>query len=162
MAGGTFFARMDELSAMVGVGSLTARVEFDQIYAHRQHEDLTLKHVIGGPKFLERALYENIPEFLQLVANSVLRDGPKSGMIFVAEDLASKAANNAPKRVIGDRVLSNSAHPVVIDDGTVVYDRAPVDGRISKEEIKERNEAFQIDPKHWYGRWPRVIGGPTT
>jgi hypothetical protein len=149
---------MDELAAIVGAGTLTARVEFDQAYAHRQHEDLTFRHAIGGPKFLERALFENIPEYMELIARSVLRDGPKGGMILVAEDIASKAANNAPKRVIGDRVLSNSAHPVVIDDGTIVYDRAPVDGRISKAEIRERNEAFQTDPKHWYGRWPRVIG----
>jgi hypothetical protein len=154
----TFTARMKELSAMVGSGRLAVQVTFDQAYAHRQHEDLTLKHKIGGAKYLERALFDNIPEYMELIARSVLRDGPRGGMILVAEDLASKASDNAPKRLRGPNVLSKSAHPVVTDDGTVVYDRAPVAARLTEQEIAARNEALQTDPDHWYGRWPRVIG----
>jgi len=156
---GDFQAHMDELSAKVGAGTLTAQVQFDQVYAHRQHEDLAFKHVIGGPKFLERALYENIPEYMELVARSVLRDGPVGGMILVAEDIATKASNNAPKRGVGGgNVLANSAHPSVNDDGALVYDRPALAPRLDEKAIEARNEALQLDPDHWYGRWPRVIG----
>jgi hypothetical protein len=38
-----------------------------EAYAIVQHEDSTLKHTVGGPKFVERALYQVAPGYLDQV-----------------------------------------------------------------------------------------------
>lgn len=155
---GTFQERMDELAAHVGVGTLTVQVSFDQVYAHRQHEDLAFKHIHGGgAKYLERALFEGQVEYLTITADSVLDDLDR-GMIEVAELLALKAAKNAPVRgAEGANVLKNSDHPIVLDNDVIVYDRPPLEPRLTQKEIVARNERLQ-DPHHWYGRWPPLGG----
>src|SRR5205807_5406674 len=111
---GDFSARMDMLAAEVGFGTITAKVEFDQAYAHRQHEDLTLQHHGGGgSKYLERALFDGIPNYMHAIAESVLHD-PKTAMIAVAEGIAERASHNAPHRSGG---LTGSDHASVLDNG---------------------------------------------
>ena len=42
--------------------TLAAGHHHENVYAIRQHEDLTLKHTVGGPKFLERPAFAVAPE----------------------------------------------------------------------------------------------------
>lgn len=148
----TFEMRMDQLATEIGIGTLTAKVEYDQVYAHRQHEDMTYKHPQGGgAQYLRRALYDNTPEMMEQIARGVFRD-IKTAMISTAELLADKASNNAPKRA---HILDNSDHPTVLDDGVVVYDRPPLMPRLTEEQIEALNEELQ-DPHHYYGAWPPI------
>jgi hypothetical protein len=150
---GDFTERIDMLAAHVGSGTLTSKVEFDQPYAHKQHEDLTFKHTHGGgSKYLERALFDGLPNYMAAIAGSVLID-PKTAMVAVAEGIAERASNNAPHRSGG---LSGSDHPSVTDNGDLVYDRPPATPRRSEETIEEYNKDLQ-DPRHYYGAWPPVL-----
>jgi hypothetical protein len=55
-------------------GQLEAAIVVDGLpYAVRQHEDLTLNHDDGGPKFLERAVDETADEVGQIVTAAVRR-----------------------------------------------------------------------------------------
>lgn len=149
-----FDVRFGELRAMVGYGILEAKVEFDQAYAHRQHEDLAFKHPHGGgPQYLRRALYENVDEYMTILTEGVFIDLTTSMMV-VSEHLASNAEHNAPQRSGG---LSGSAHPSVSDDEVVIFDRPPRVGRRGPEEIERENMALQ-DPHHYYGEWPPPYG----
>ena len=148
--------RIDQLMAEVGEGRLTGKVEFDQAYAHRQHEDLAFKHPHGGgPKFLEAALYESIPENMTLIANSVLRDNVRSGVILATENVATRASAKAPRRDRGESALRRSDHPTVTDGHEVIYSRPPRVHHLTPEEIEDRNMELQDSPRHYYGTWPQ-------
>jgi hypothetical protein len=148
---GTFVARIRELRAQVGDGEWDAIVEFNQVYAHRQHEEMAWVHPHGGgPKYLERALYENIPEYMELIAANLLYD-IEFGMREVAEHLADLASGKAPERM-GD--LRHSDHPSVTHNGELVYDRPPLRERKSQAQIEADNRAMNFNPRHWYGAWP--------
>lgn len=72
-----------DLRSAVANGVVPARPEGEQVvarivvdglpYAVRQHEDLTLRHDDGGPKFLERAVVETREQVVQIVAAAVRR-----------------------------------------------------------------------------------------
>jgi hypothetical protein len=133
-----FSARIRELAVTIGFGTLTGRVEVDQVYAHRQHEDVLLKHPRGGGAFyLTRPLTEHMRSYLERIADSVLEEGgPVVGMIEVVEDLSDQVRQNAPFEF---GFLQDSGHPSVVDDGMIVYDRPPIAPRLTHEEIKELN-----------------------
>lgn len=151
----TFIERIEELKKEIGYGTLTMKVEYNQAYAHRQHEDLAFKHPHGGgPKFLERALFENEAEYMSILAGSVFT-GLKAGATLTAEHLATESVKRAPHRA---GMLRGSAHPSVTDNEVVVYDRPPIIPRLGPEEIEALNMALQ-DPHHYYGTWPPVGGG---
>lgn len=158
---GDFVERMRELAARVGVGSLTGVVEFDQPYAHVQHEDLEYVHDRGGPLYLRRAMFEHIPVYMEILAETVLED-PERSMIGATEWIAKRAVENAPARnarYIGDLgTLKASDSVVVKHDGGTVYHRPASRARLTGDEIAAINEELQISPAHWYGRWPKVIG----
>jgi len=147
----TFNARIDELIARVGVGDVVGRVEVNQVYAHRQHEELDVKHPRGGgPKYLERPLFELSPLFYQHIADELLASGVVAPMIEDAELLASRASAVAPR--LFDH-LAHSMHPSVTDDGTIVYDRSPLVPRQTQRQLVAEKEAA-LPPKHYYGHWP--------
>jgi hypothetical protein len=54
-------------------GDLEVSVGSDLPYAVVQHEDLTLRHDDGGPKFLERAVQQSAGEVAAIVAAEVRR-----------------------------------------------------------------------------------------
>lgn len=148
----SFDVRIEELKLKVGDGLLDIRVEFNQAYAHRQHEDLTFKHPHGGgPQYLRKALYEGVGVYLTFLAQGVLSTDLDSAAIAVSEMFANRASNNAPVRAAN---LRGSAHPSVISNGAVIYDRPPAIPRLDPEEIEAINMELQ-DPHHYYGRWPR-------
>lgn len=47
------------LANAMGTRQPVVIVSYDTPYARRQHEDTTLRHSIGGPKFLENAVKDN-------------------------------------------------------------------------------------------------------
>lgn len=50
---------------------LAAAVSSDLPYAVRQHEDLSLRHDDGGPKYLENAVHDRAQDVVGLVAAEV-------------------------------------------------------------------------------------------
>lgn len=143
---GDFFERIDELREKVGHGTLSGKVEVDQVYAHYQHEDLTLNHPRGGQgKYLEGPLLAGSEDWMRTVAKQVLEEGPADGMKEVVERVSDKVELHAP--VEFDH-LRRSGHPTVTDDGTVVYDRAPKVGRLSEEELKAERRGIHTPTDH--------------
>jgi hypothetical protein len=141
----TFFDRIDDLAEQVGVGSLQMKVVVDQVYAHYQHEGVSmhgrpLTHPHGGQDFyLRDPLYNKIDERMQKLADATLsEDGSKlkSAMIDAAEELSEDVFELAPKEF---NDLAESGHPSVTDDGATIYDRPPRVGRLSEEQLKAKS-----------------------
>lgn len=125
---------LQKLIDEVGHGDLQSKLIVDQAYAQAQHEELTWKHPHGGrAKYLEAPLMENSDELLQIMADHLIGltgSDIKDGMIKVAEKMSTFVEDNAPKD-IGVHELARSGHPMVYDDGVVIYDRAPKVPRVS-------------------------------
>jgi hypothetical protein len=135
MMASTFGARIDDLIHSVGSGHLVGKVEVDQLYAHRQHEELGWQHPRGGgPKYLQAPLFEHYPGMLNRVADTVLStEGPKIGMIQAMDSLSDDVAVRAPI-LLG--FLRLSGHPSVVDDNVVVFDRPPAVPRLTEQELE--------------------------
>jgi len=134
---GTFVERIGHLAREIGFGDLRGRVEFDQIYAAYQHNDLSLKHPHGGQgNYLGGTLLENSGRYMRMLADmAVTPDGSQleDAMVAVVEDLSARSESRAPIQ-FGN--LRNSGHPSVTDRGSVVYDRPPRSPRLSEAEIR--------------------------
>lgn len=131
---GDFDDRMAELAARVGRGKLTGSVEVDQVYAQFQHERLDLKHPNGGQaKYLEEPLYANTDRYMERLTEAVLGGDLNQAMIQNVEHLSGQVEKKAPVD-LGN--LRESGHPVVVSDGVTVYDRAPVQRRLTEQELK--------------------------
>lgn len=129
---GDFAERIDVLEELVGEGNLTGKLKVDQVYAHYQHERMDLKHPHGGQaKFLETALHRG--SYFEDIAGRILEGGGRQAMIHAVEDLDDNSAEITPKEAT---VLARSGHPTVIDNGSVVYDRAPEVPRLSDAELR--------------------------
>ena len=126
---------------MVGNGQrLTGSVTVDQIYAHRQHEDLSYHHARGGSaKYLEKPLMDHYRDYLGGYAKTVLHDGGQSAMKRSMEHLSDQVEETAP-REWGD--LRSSGHPAVTQGGRTIYDRAPKAARLTAEELKAKSRAI--------------------
>jgi len=133
-----FNERLDQLQAMIGEGLLSGKVEYDQAYAHRQHEDLQLKHEHGGQgQFLTEPLLTRQDELLQKIADKVLEEeGLKRGMTEAVEDLATSSADKVP---LEHGTLRASSHPTVESNGELIYDR-PFQRRLTDEELDKEHE----------------------
>lgn len=131
-----FFDRIDELAEMVGHGELVGRVEVDQLYAARQHNELSWNHPRGGQAlYLTEPLMNNFERYFEDIARTLLDAGPEPGMVRSVEDLAEEGgvATHAPVLYSN---LRASGHPSVTSDGVTVYDRPPRQHRLSEEELK--------------------------
>lgn len=176
----TFFARIDELANRVGDGHLIGVVEVNQVYAHRQHEELLWEHPRGGKaKYLEDPMVGGSEAHARTLAKHLLDpEGPRLGMQEVVEDVARDVYDDAP-REFGD--LRNSAHPSVVsgghvnhldegkvqvDGGEIVYDRPPLVPRLDETELREKNRlrdaghrSYPLDhPQHIANRIMRAAG----
>lgn len=134
----TFDVRMKQLQAEIGFGTLRGVIEVDQIYAHYQHEDLTLEHKYGGQgKFLSTALLARMDGTFRTLADSVLEGRLTSTMIAVTEEVAEAAKVITPilpaPGVAG--ILRKSYHVTVTDDGVTVYDKPPEVPRLLQKTI---------------------------
>lgn len=129
---------MRELRARVDSDDLTGRVEVDQVYAKKQHEDLTLRHPRGGgPRYLGQPLLDNRDDYLERIARTVLDDGGVAGMRSAMDDLAGSGGVLTHAPVLwGD--LRRSGHPSVLSGSRLVYDREPLARRLTEEELRAK------------------------
>jgi hypothetical protein len=119
------------LKDLVGLNELVGSVEVDQVFAHNQHEELGYRHLHGGQaKYLEEPFFARVEEYLANIAV----DFPEvnAAMIENMTDLAEQVYQKAPHGFFG--VLRGSAHPTVVSDGVLIYDRPPIWPRLSEAE----------------------------
>jgi hypothetical protein len=132
----TFGDRLDVLKEMVGSGDLTGKVVVDQVYAQRQHEELSWSHPRGGQAlYLGQPLLDNHPRYFQAYAGRLLDDGGEQAFVDSMEDLAEDGGVATRAPVLYSN-LRASGHPSVTSDGVTVYDRPPRQHRLSEEELR--------------------------
>lgn len=143
----SFDERIDHLSEQVGHGTLSMKLEVDQVYAHYQEVGADFRHPEGGQAFyLRDTLYVDNDKHLEsLAARAVTPEGSelKSAAIGVSEDLSQGVFKRAPLE-FGD--LKASGHPTVTDDGAVIYDRPPNVHRLSEEELRIKHGVRRLFP----------------
>lgn len=109
---GEVIERLGLIDHHIGGGPLIGKVVVDQVFAHRQHEDLTLDHPFGGgPKYLEGPLFHRYPLYLEALAKTVLDVGgprPADAMTEIVHDLIEKGQDAAPGPVPGFPILRDS------------------------------------------------------
>lgn len=134
---------------------ITGRVEVDQVYAHYQHEHPEFHHPDGGQAFyLSEPLFAKAERYLRHVADSVVTShgvNARQAMIENMEDLSREVYERAPWE-FGD--LRASGHPIVEEDGTVVYDREPLCKRLDPEELAIKSHLRYLFDPHRYDRRP--------
>jgi hypothetical protein len=122
---------LQRLIDSIGHGDIVSKCIVDQVYAQRQHEELTWKHPHGGrAKYLEVPLFENSTKVVQIVAEHFLTQtgsNIQQGMVEVSEMMSQWVVDNAPRL---EDELENSGHPQVFDNGIPIYDRTPKVPRI--------------------------------
>lgn len=156
MGQGTFGDGIDRLRDSVGGGKLVGTVEVNQVYAHYQHAHPEFAHPDGGKAFyLRDPLFAGAGDYLEQLATSAWDESGHSelneAMIANMEDLSLQVFVEAP---VEFNDLRRSGHPVVTDDGAVVYDRAPEVGRLSKDDLKLKTRIRNIvDPHRYRGSW---------
>ena len=142
MAAPAFDERMAELAESVGEGVLRGSVEVDQVYARYQHEGLDLRHPQGGQaKYLESPLYEKHRDYYQRLAEHVLDGGLSQAMIENVESLSLEVYDKAPFE-FGD--LKASGHPTVTRDGAILYDRAPMQARLTDQQLRAKHKLRRL------------------
>jgi hypothetical protein len=120
---------VDRVREQVGQGVLRGRLVVDQPYAQTQHESVWFKHPRSGQaKFLEVPVFAEATRYCQHLADHVLAGDLIGAMRDNVEDLSSQVQRFAP---VDSGALRESGHPIVEDNGRVVYDRPPVQPRES-------------------------------
>lgn len=167
---GTFSERLAELRDRTGYheGNLRGQVVVDQVYAHYQHEHLEFRHPRGGiAKYLEVPLLMNATRYFLQIARGWLDDGGRHAMQDAMEDLAEDGgvAKYAPVEFDD---LRRSGHPSVYVGERLVYDRAPRQHRLSREELRIKARLRKLPPEIIGYIWwhvmhhqepPRHLGG---
>lgn len=134
MGSASFDAALARLSEDVGTTRVRGRVEVDQVYARYQHEGLDFNHPRGGQaKYLEQPFYANVPQYMQDIAARVLSGDLTQAMADVMEDLSGEVFDRAPIEFLD---LRASGHPTVERGGAVVYDRPPMQARLTEEQLR--------------------------
>mgnify|MGYP003624032472 CR=1 FL=1 len=112
---------------------VTGHVVVDQVYAHYQHEHPEFHHPDGGQAFyLSEPLALKAHEYFGRLGREAVHGRLKEAMIENVEDLSKEVYNRAPWE-FGD--LRASGHPIVEEDGHVVYDRPPMCRRLTEDEL---------------------------
>lgn len=136
---GTFGDRIDELTARTGSDQSRLRgvVIVDQRYAHFQHERLDLHHPRGGhARYLAVPLEQKYRGYLEEIASGFLDDGGRDAMVRAMEDLSDSLYESAPVEFWD---LRRSGHPVVEHGVRVIYDRPPVQHRLTDAELRAKS-----------------------
>jgi hypothetical protein len=141
---GSFAANIDTLATQAE-GSWQGKVEVDQIYAHYQHEHPEFHHPDGGEAFyLQRPLYEDIPEMFSTIARKALTaEGVNldDAIMEAMEHLSLQVFMRAPIE-FGD--LKASGHPQVWHNGARVKNREPNLHRLSEDELRAKSEVSRL------------------
>lgn len=123
-----------KLQETVGTGKLRGVLRVDQVYAKYQHERLDLHHPRGGgPKFLQRPLYERYRAWMQALADSVLDGRVEETMARCMEAFNSAMSSAAP---VDFNNLRRSGNPRVYSNGRLVYNRSAQQRRLSERELR--------------------------
>ena len=147
MGSQTFEERLDELSERIGHTPVRGAVEVDQVYAQYQHEGLDLRHPRGGQaKYLEEPLYAQHRDYLQEIAHRILEEGPDQPMADVLEQLSGEVFTHAPVEFAD---LRASGHPTVTRGGVPVYDRAPMQARLTPEQLRAKGRLRSLRDSSW-------------
>lgn len=131
-ATGTFDARIRQLADSVGDGHLVGSLERNQVYAKVQHEDLSLRHLVGQAKYQEAPLLARHRDYLQAVADAVLDGDMVAAMARQLERFDTDSAKLTPKDLT---ILARSGRPQVRSGQEIVYDRPPDVPRLSPAEL---------------------------
>jgi len=143
---GDFDERMAQLDNLVGQGTLEMQVIVDQAYAQDQHESVWYKHPAGGKaKYLSDPLFVKSGVRLQRLANRVLDGRLREGMIDEAEDLVNDVYEEAPWEFAD---LRASGQPIVRDDGAIIYDRPPNQGRLTQADLDAKDDLRELGLGH--------------
>lgn len=137
MPKGEFVKRTNELIKKYR-GTLQGKVVVDQIYAQNQHENLSFKHPGGGPKFLTKALFQQMNKTMQSLANNFPSGNQNQAMAQGMERVSKGVYNNAPREF---QDLRNSGAPSVKERGKYTYRRDPVVRRLTKAQLKAKDRA---------------------
>ena len=136
-----------------------------RVYAKWQHEGLDFHHPRGGQAlYLHEPLMSHYGVYLDAYAKAVLVNGGQDVVKVAVEDLAAEVAVKAPVE-FGN--LRASAHPSVTSDGEVIYDRAPLQHRMSEQELRAERGIFgpeDINKEHeaiWLHFHPGQVGAHT-
>jgi hypothetical protein len=142
----TFAEGTNELLVLVGAGDLEGRIVVDQIYAQNQHESVWFKHPAGGKaKYLSEPLLSSAPRMLQHLANHVLHGSLVDAMADNMEHMSKEVYDNAPWEFAD---LRASGHPLVSENGSVVYDRPPAMHRLTPSELKAKDDLRALGLGH--------------
>lgn len=138
---GDFDDRIRELQARIGGGRLEGSCEVSQLYAQYQHEGADLRHPRGGQAFyLSTPLFEQYDGYYQNLADALLDGDLHGAMSDAMENLSGQVERLAPIEL---GPLHFSGHPVVVDDGATVYDRAPITPRLTEAELRAARRAAE-------------------
>lgn len=146
---GSFGDRMRALIEQVGPGEVVATNTVDQVYAKYQELRDDLHHPEGGQAHaLQGAVYQQVHPIMQTWAHGLLTERgcelDDAGRE-VSELIARRYYETAPFE-FGD--LRGSTHPVVTNNGEVVYERPPGVHRLSKDELREKDITRQLGFGH--------------
>lgn len=134
-----FTERMEQLAREVGDGRLTGRVGVDQRYAEVQERNESFTHPRGGQaRYLEASLQAQQVSGMQHLAREVITENGSrvtDAMRDITEEISRYETKFAP---VDTGALRKSAHPTVEDEGHVVYDRPPVQPRLTDEQLRRR------------------------
>ena len=129
---GDFQAKMAQIQADVGFGTLTGSVIVDQVYAQNQHESTWFKHPRGGSaKYLILAFREQQYNVLMKLSLNLrgLIDAMMSGMETTIRSQVAKTPV-----LYGN--LKASGSPSVLDNGARVRYRPAAQRRLSDAELR--------------------------
>ena len=141
MAVSTFGERINELRTRTGCdkGILSGSVTVDQVlvYAHYQHEHLEFHHPRGGQaRYLATGLETHYRDYLEAIARTFLDDGGREEMRRAVEHLSNEVYTLAPWEF---NDLRRSGHPQVRQGEELVYDRPPLQHRLTAEELRAKS-----------------------
>lgn len=136
---GAFATNLETLATRVE-GRWTGHVLVDQVYAHYQHAHLEFRHPRGGQAlYLQVPLYRHYRRYYGILAReAITSEGTnlRGGYREVVEHLSAQVYLLAPREF---HDLRQSGHPYVTRDGKKVYDRKPLVGRLSEQELQEKS-----------------------
>lgn len=136
MSKGTFDARSYQIGNQVGPGSLTGQIRVDQVYAARQHNELTWKHPRGGrARYLSAPYGQAVHEYLLHLARSILGGQGVAAMRRNMTNLARKVGTNAP---ILYNNLRRSASVTVTSGGAPVYHQPARVKRLTRQQLRQQ------------------------
>ncbi len=151
---GTFFARMDELSRLVGDGMIEGLVSVDQVYAHYQDSGEgpdgkpaeLFEHPRGGEAgYLSGQIEARRSEVIQTWADDALSGDLVAVTVRIAQSFGEYVYLHAPREFW---VLRNSVVIHVSDNRVPAFFQPPLIPRLSQAELDAIRAAAGGDAWH--------------